>query len=200
MATNDIKTALAQDLGEATDELQIALQRASDAASRIKGLIPRVSAVNALLDEIESVIQSGRQQMGTRAALPETFARPTLVASTDTTVPEAGGLQRETSPQGDQPASDPQPQSTSGELICFRLEFESRGGPLDLRTVDDAVGEHPAVRDVALIDYDGRKATLKVWIIDTASPAEVQEALTQRASEIFADSQDITIIALEDAA
>jgi hypothetical protein len=194
MATNDIKTALAQELGEATDELQIALQRASDAASRIQGLIPRVSAVNALLDEIESVIQSGRQQMGGRAALPDSFSRPTLVPTEapQATITSAGETSVSIEPE-------PLPQAT-GSLVCFRLEFESRGGPLDLRAVDDAVGEHPAVRDVALIDYDGRKATLKVWIIDSASPSDVQESLTVRASQIFPDGADVTIVALEDAA
>jgi hypothetical protein len=193
MATNDIKTALAQELGEATDELQIALQRASDAASRIKGLIPRVSAVNALLDEIESVIQSGRQQMGGRAALPESFSRPTLVVPAEAS--------HTTTERVDETAQEGEPgRQSSGELLCFRLEFESRGGPLDLRAVDDAVGEHPAVRDVALLDYDGRKATLKVWIIDSASPTDVQESLTVRASQIFPDGADVTIQALEDAA
>jgi hypothetical protein len=89
---------------------------------------------------------------------------------------------------------------TGDQLVCFRLEFESRPGPLDLRTVDDAVSEHPAVRDVALLDYDGRKATLKVWIVPDASPADVQQSLTERASTLFDSSNDVTIVALEDVA
>jgi hypothetical protein len=85
-------------------------------------------------------------------------------------------------------------------LTCFRLEFESRPGPLDLRTVDDAVSEHPAVRDVALLDYDGRKATLKVWIDGSAKPADVQSTLIARSSQLFAPGNDVTIVALEDVA
>jgi hypothetical protein len=85
-------------------------------------------------------------------------------------------------------------------VTCFRLEFESKPGPLDLRKVDDAVGEHPAVRDVALLDYDGRRATLKVWIAATSTPAEVQSALKQRVTQLFAPGHDITIVALEDVA
>ena len=85
-------------------------------------------------------------------------------------------------------------------VTCFRLEFESRPGPLDLRIVDEAVGEHPAVRDVALLDYDGRKATLKVWIDGSATAADVQQSLLARASQIFAADNEVSIVAIEDAA
>jgi hypothetical protein len=197
MAPNQSQTALAQDLGDAIDELQVALTRASDAATRIKGLIPRVSAVNALLDEIESVIHAGRQEIGSRATLPESFTRPTLLASEQ----PAPGEQPAATSTSSGSSGEPQPQANgNGELICFRLEFQSSGGPLDLRAVDDAVGEHPAVRDVALLDYDGRNATLKVWIVATVSPADVQRSLSERAAEIFAPNGEVTILALEDAA
>ena len=93
------------------------------------------------------------------------------------------------------PAAPPEASAT-----CFRLEFESKRGPLDLRTVDDAVGEHPAVRDVALLDYDGRRATLKVWIAGGATPSDVQDSLKARAGELFAPGADVAIIALEDVA
>jgi len=194
MPNNDTTAALAQDLAEAIDDLQAALLRASDAASRIKGLVPRVSAVNALLDEIESVIQSGRREIGSAPSAP--FTRPTLVATPPQ--PERQPDDQPGAAAGDAP-EEPRPQA-SADITCFRLEFQSNGGPLDLRAVDDAVSEHPAVRDVALIDYDGRNATLKVWIVNTVSPAEVQQALSERASQIFADGSDVTIVALEDAA
>jgi hypothetical protein len=193
MAPNNDQTALTQDLGEAIDELQLALQRASDAAARVKGLVPRVGAVSALLDEIEAVLKTGRRESGT-PTLPESFARPTLVVADEpeTAIPPT---RQEPQPEPDSPSP-----SQTDELTCFRLEFQSNGGPLDLRAVDDAVGEHPAVRDVALLDYDGRNATLKVWIISSASPADVQQSLSERAAQLFAASGDVTIVALEDAA
>ncbi|MEX0749911.1 MAG: hypothetical protein WD359_03805 [Dehalococcoidia bacterium] len=198
MATNDSKTVLAQDLSEAIDDLQIALTRAADAATRIQSLMPRVSAVNALLDEIESVIQSGRQGIGARGAPAESITRPTLVPNVESlSAPSDAATD---SGWGAQEAETQQPTpNAAGDLICFRLEFQSSGGPLDLRAVDDAVGEHPAVRDVALLDYDGRNATLKVWVIAGTSPADIQQALSDRAAQIFGDS-DVTIVALEDAA
>lgn len=86
------------------------------------------------------------------------------------------------------------------ELVSFRLEFESRPGALDLRAVDDAISEHPAVRDIALLDYDGHRATLKVWVSGGTSPLEVQQTLRDQVLQRFPGGNDVTVIALEDAA
>jgi hypothetical protein len=199
-------TALVNELTAAIDELQIALQGASSAAARINGLLPRLSAVNALLDDIESMIQARRLELGGEPEAPATFARPTLVV-TEMDLAEAPPVVATAVPQplieestADTVSAPRQGRAEAAELICFRLEFQSNSGPLDLRAVDDAVSEHPAVRDVALLDYDGRRATLKVWITTDASPSDVQQALTERAGELFADAGDVTIVALEDAA
>ena len=85
-------------------------------------------------------------------------------------------------------------------LTSFRLEFESKPGPLDLRAVDDAVSEHHAVKDVALIDYDGKKATLKVWIDESATPHDVQNALLEKAASLFGPENEVTVVAIEDQA
>jgi hypothetical protein len=124
--------------------------------------------------------------------------RPILPAAL-TPPPLAEAPARATGPKPVDSAPFPNPADDAG-VTCFRLEFESKPGPLDLRKVDDAVGEHPAVRDVALLDYDGRRATLKVWIAATSTPADVQNALRRRTAELFAPGHDITIIALEDVA
>jgi hypothetical protein len=200
MPTNEAESVLAQDLAGAIDELQGALTRASDAATRIKTLVPRITAVHAMLDEIEAVLHAGRQDIGART-LPESFTRPTLVVPGVAATP-APIAEPPTATDDADRTIDENPELSAGtsELLCFRLEFQSSGGPLDLRAVDDAVGEHPAVRDVALLDYDGRNATLKVWIIATASPSDVEQSLNQRATEIFGDGSNVTIVALEDAA
>ncbi|MDP9237825.1 MAG: hypothetical protein M3P30_10620 [Chloroflexota bacterium] len=85
-------------------------------------------------------------------------------------------------------------------VSCFRLEFESVGGPLDLRAIDDAVTQHPAVRDVALLDYDGRRAMLKVWITAGSSPADVQSDLKERIPQLLAPGTEVRVVALEDVA
>jgi hypothetical protein len=203
---NDTQAAVTQELTDAISELRSALQRASDAATRLERIVPRVNAIGSLFDELANVIHNGRQQFGA----PESptniaeYARPTLVVPEAQAVQQAGAeavtaptpaeetwtFQAQTEPTG--PKNE--------DLVSFRLEFESNPGPLDLRAVDEAISEHPAVRDVALVDYDGRRATLKVWITPAASPSEVQQSLSERASQIFPGGNDVTIVALEDVA
>lgn len=253
MPTTDTNSGIARELGEAIDELHVALQHASDATAKVRALVPRIGTLGTLFDDIEAVLKSGRQQFGAEshvAQTPAQFPRPTLVPPAPAVAPERAPAPAPAPAPAEQPQlrvdappspppaskpkastasakkasiesavataeyeplptpaiSDPQPaivepaENRVEELICFRLEFESRPGPLDLRTVDDAVSEHPAVRDVALLDYDGRKATLKVWITSLASPADVQQSLSDRAGKIFASGNDVTIVALEDVA
>ncbi len=205
MPPTDPTHDLQQELSDALDELQSSLQRASDASGAIKGLLPRLAATGALFDEIETLIRAGRERIGVGGDAKTTtqYAGPTLVVPNPATQRPAPVLQPSGAPATPiQPEEEPAPPAGAHEpgVASFRLEFDSPNGPLDLRTVDDAVGEHPAVRDVALLDYDGRRATLKVWIVDTASPAEVQQALQARAEQLFGAANDVTIVALEDAA
>ena len=219
MPSNDLTIDLERELTHALDELHDALQRASQATSNLKVLVPRLAATGALFDEIEALVHAGRHQIGAAGEdRPQwSYPRPTLVVpsastprppvlqpSASFTTPESatGDIEDSWSPVLEPAPQDaaPLPGADDVALHCFRLEFESLPGPLDLRTVDDAVSEHPEVRDVALLDYDGRRATLKVWITGAATPADVQDALKDRASTLFAPDQDVTIVALEDAA
>lgn len=211
MASEQTRTGLENELSLAVGELQTALQQAADASATIKTLLPKVGAIGALFDELDAVIRSGRQQIGQAGdAAPAVYSRPTLVVpgAPAQPVPQPFSL-------GNPPSTTVEPEASAAieretpesvkraeaqGLKCFRLEFESSPGPLDLRTVDDAVSEHPSVRDVALLDYDGRKATLKVWIESSASPSDVQSSLIERSSQLFASGNDVTIVALEDAA
>ena len=222
MASDATRTGLEHELSAAVGELQIALQQAADASATIKTLLPKVGAINSLFDELDAVIRSGRQQIAQADdTAPASYSRPTLVVPSVSArpAPQPFGA-TESTPQPEIVAIKPpvaiEPETTGSSieretpesvkraeaqgLKCFRLEFESNPGPLDLRTVDDAVSEHPSVRDVALLDYDGRKATLKVWIEGNASPSDVQSSLVERSSQLFAAGNDVTIIALEDAA
>ncbi len=214
-------TGLEEELKQAFDGLHDALQRAAEATSALSALAPRVHAIAAVFDQIEAAVSEGRRQIaGASAAIgsqsaPAVFARPTLVAppaasersvsipqpfakadagaaaatdaSTEATAPAAGNGLREVIDQ-------------NAGMVAFRLEFESRPGPLDLRAVDDAISEHPAVRDIALLDYDGHKATLKVWIEGKTSAASVQVEIRDRVRSLFSAENDVTVVALEDAA
>ncbi|HEU5321023.1 MAG TPA: hypothetical protein VFX28_09480 [Methylomirabilota bacterium] len=206
-------TGIQRELDDAVTDLNAALQRAAEAAAAIGALARRVSAIGALFDELEAVVRSGRQQIGLGDILtaPERQAsvtRPTLVVPGAAPAgwapepqPSAEPGAPETAPAAIEPAPGPAfaPATPAEQRMSFRLTFESQQGPLDLRVVDEAVGEHPAVRDVALLDYDGRRATLKVWIDAGVSPETVQDELRERAPAIFVDG-DVTIVALEDVA
>ena len=194
--------SIEQDLNESLEELRIALQHAADATANLQRIVPRVSQIGTFFDEIASVVNTGRQQLGIVES-GATFTRPTLVP-TSTPAPALKNDDPWTSLAetwgSDTPApATTQPASTVA-LTCFRLEFESKPGPLDLRSVDDAVGEHPAVRDVALLDYDGRKATLKVWIEQGTDPATVRDSLIEKATILFGSENDVTVTAHEEAA
>ena len=215
-------TGLEEELKEAFDGLHDALRRAAEATSALSALAPRVHAIAAVFDQIEAAVIEGRRQIaGASAAIggtqpgPAVFARPTLVA------PAATGARSAQIPQpfANATSSRPSTSDTSTEaagtsagndlrdvvnhnieMVAFRLEFESRPGPLDLRAVDDAISEHPDVRDIALLDYDGHKATLKVWVESSTSPASIQVEIRDRVRSLFSAENDVTVVALEDAA
>jgi hypothetical protein len=216
---------LEQELQQAFDALHEALQRAAEATTALRDLAPRVSAIGGVFDQIEAAVNEGRRQIAgatrviaaTPSAVPE-FPRPTLV------VPVAAAAAAPARPQPFAPppaealphidcemkpaaASAPATvdvirNSVAREVphVAFRLEFESHPGPLDLRAVDDAISEHPAVRDIALLDYDGHKATLKVWNDGDTSPSSIQVAIRDRVRALFSSDNDVTVVALEDAA
>jgi hypothetical protein len=220
-------TGATADIDQAIRDLEDALRQASEAAARIKEALPRFERITAVFGELESIIANGRSEgQGSVApdapvrmpraprakqpaaasaaedlsAVPETIAPAPSQAASLAELVEAVALVEEAS-------TDEEPIETiaaigahGDKLISFRLEVQSQPGPLDLRAVDDAISGHDAVRDVALIDYDGRRATLKVWIAGPASPAEVQKALSDRAGQMTSDGNHVSIVALEDVA
>jgi hypothetical protein len=199
------------DLESAINELEQALRSASDAVTRIKDALPRFERMTSVFDELESIIAAGRGESvaslaPAAARAPRTPrvkpAAPAMEANAREEAPaQAAEIQPEEADARAEHVETVAPASREDEkLISFRLEFESNPGPLNLRAVDDAISEHPAVRDVALLDYDGRRAALKVWIAEPATPAEVQSSLSERATTISGDGRQVSIVALEDVA
>lgn len=207
---------LSRELNDALRELEEALERAGSASARIQSLLPNVSRMSAVFDELEAILDAAKHN-GTGATPPR--PRPTLVVPaaapkrTRRAQPAVEVAMVPAAPRSDEwsveePTVAPQPvaaatptadAAANEPLITFRLELEGNPGPLDLRAVDEAVNQHPFVRDVALLDYDGRRATLKVWVSATTTAAEVQESLTARASQM-ANGGEVSIVALEDVA
>lgn len=76
----------------------------------------------------------------------------------------------------------------SGPPGVLFIEVERRDGPLDLRAVDRPVSGHPCVADVALLDYDGRRARFKVWTRSSDEAPDVGAALEGSIRESLAVS------------
>ena len=84
---------------------------------------------------------------------------------------------------------------------CLRLKVSKKSGSLDLKDVDRAVNENSAVMDVALLDYDGRQATLKLWVNERADPIGVREALlTSLRAHLGEEETELAIDFEEDSA
>ena len=218
--TTQGQPTLAIELQVALDQLEQGLRQAADATAALAALAPRIAGIDALIGQIERAIGSGRtgqQAAAVEIAAPPpapavVYSRPTLV------VPGALHIANGQAPTGDTPSGDTitepspepvevpqipvmQPASADGEkLTSFRLAFESTPGPLDLRAVDDALSAHPAVRDVALLDYDGHKATLKVWVTASARPTDIEASLREQTPGLFSSDAVVSIVALTDVA
>lgn len=197
------------ELEAAISDLEDALHRASDATTRLKAALPHIERMSSVFDELESIIAAGRGVATASAPTPITDApvarairpaRPKPPSPAIDETPEAAPADQAPAEVSASTEAIATPLNENEKLISFRLEFESNPGPLNLRAVDDAISEHPAVRDVALLDYDGKRASLKVWIAEPASPTDVQQSLSERATKIGGDGRQISIVALEDVA
>ena len=76
----------------------------------------------------------------------------------------------------------------------LQLRVSTISGSLDLKAVDRSVNENPGVVDVTLLDYDGRNATLKVWIDPDADPRAVQDGLLTSLKQHLAQGQEANVV------
>jgi len=199
--------SLAADLERTLARMEGALAEAAAAAAALRELAPRITGIDSLLRQLEAALSgtAGTETPGAAPLQPASYSRPTLV------VPGTHGLGLNGMPS-QQPAPGvavaspvlpelaPAPNGAAEASTSFKMVFESDGEPLDLRAVDDALTAHPAVRDVALLDYDGRRATLKVWISASASLEDVQRTLREQTSLRCSPAARVTIVALGDVA
>lgn len=224
-----IESELTRALDELLSALRQAGEAAAAIRSLAPRLAATGSVLDEIAMLIASGRGGGLSGPFTEVARPTepAYTRPTLVVPSASSPPRRSAAKRPASataapapvppsvaaPPARDAGADPSPETSAlwgpapfpsgaadAGVTCFRLEFESAAGRLDLRRVDDAVAAHPAVRDVALLDYDGRRATLKVWLAAGTTPSDVQQSLKQRAAELFSPGDDVRIVALEDAA
>lgn len=175
---NPEQSVLVSELETSLTRLESALVDASRAITSIRSCIPQIAALIEVVNTMESAMSFARQRLGTG---------PTEETTPLRAVPQQPAIQ---------PSSEPEPVATEGGIptqFCLRLRVGSKVGSLDLKAVDNAVNEQTAVSDVALIDYDGRQATLRVWISGTGSPESVREALYQSLRRRLGDEDEAEI-------
>lgn len=192
MTANDNKTDVSQlkdELDEALSTLDIALLEAGRSVSIVRKSMTRVFDLAEQAGEMEAAIVRAREQLAVTLQGDST-ATPLRAVPTR----EQAGLKEEDSnaapvqePENETteaiekpdtgPESEPVLEPASTATRCLRLKVSKKSGSLDLKDVDGSVNENSSVVDVALLDYDGRQATLKLWVNERADPNGVREAL-----------------------
>jgi hypothetical protein len=197
--------SIVAELGQKLEALETGLGEATRSAAEIRALLPRVAALESVLGDLDTTL-ARIQQMIRSADTPQVEAAPSPPPSPAPSPPPPPSPALQAVPPAEPEPAEPEPAEPepaepyampeapgrgeeesveappSAELArhCFRLEVEADQGSLDLKTVDRSVSENAGVVDVALLDYDGRRASLKIWVEHEAEPAQVRSELLQR--------------------
>jgi hypothetical protein len=181
---NNHNSTFFRDFESTLGALDTALTDAGRAVSAIRAFVPQISALAQTVVTIETAMTQARQHVDAAAiATPATYERPAPAitrAPAPVVTPAATLRAVEPAPQIE---TAPQPQeekkAPATASVCLRLQVSKTSGPLDLKTVDNAVNEHTEIIDLALLDYDGRQATLKVWVSGSTNWPTLKQALTE---------------------
>ena len=179
------------ELDAALATLESSLAAAGGAVAAIRDALPQVAALAAGVGEMEVAMARVRQQLGASSGAPSLRS----VEPQDTPAAQAQDSPAASPEPDEPPPSVEEAQAEAGGRVshCLRLDVSTRASSLDLKAVDGSVNENSAVVDVALLDYDGRHATLKIWIEASADPNAVREALLESLQRHLADAEDAEV-------
>jgi hypothetical protein len=178
---------MTQDLGSQIDEALSALERAlADAGNRaeavrsaafqVTALEQRLTQLTGRINELESAVARARESLSLPGPAPAASEQPYLRPVPQ---PEPAQTQEPEDAFGTavELETEPPAKEHSSTANCLKLDVTKKVGSLDLKQVDGAVSEVPAVIDVTLIDYDGRQATLKLWLSEGEDTDAIRETL-----------------------
>jgi hypothetical protein len=187
-------------LATALSSLETGLAQASRAVGDIQGVLPQIDRLAESVAEMEAAMNRARQHLDVSAAgatwaeTPSPVLRPVpkQEAQAETSSPAEPPVNAETEPSEDEHTPT---LPEAGEVVsrCLRLDVSIESGSLDLKAVDSSVSENPAVVDVALLDYDGRHATLKVWVEASADAQQVRTTLLESLERHLEGSKDAEV-------
>lgn len=203
MTTGEREAGIDVDFAAALADLREALARAGSAAERLQRIAPHLRLLTGALDDVAATLtRAGRLPAAAAAGAPApSRPMPAVPGADDPNHADGAWAQLAESwrPAAGPAAPGPVTARAAG-TGTLRIAFERASAPLDLRAVDAAVSAHPAVRDVALLDYDGHRATLNVWLEPAADVARVRADLIACAARLSAGADDVAAIALDEAA
>ena len=201
-ANDSSTTGIAQELDDALATLDTALLAAGRSVAIIRRNLPQFAALDRVVHEMEEAMARARKQLDTSwdSAKEKTPLRS--VPRPETEAPESPESMQNSldshADEGDSKAADDLEPATAQQpglsaTRCLWLTVASKIGSLDLKAVDGSVNENPSVLDVALLDYDGRQATLKLWVNASADPEGVREALVSSLRNHLGDASRIDL-------
>jgi hypothetical protein len=216
--SGDVSNVTAE-LEGALSTLESALAQASRSAMVIRSNMAQITTLADTVREMETAITLARQSLSVPLAGLRVAEQPALRAvpareqpqpapatepqiAAQTPVERVRTLRGELAQAGPEIAAQASVETLGGQAShCLRVAVTSKAGSLDLKAVDASVNENPAVIDVALLDYDGRQATLKLWINQSADPVGVRDALLGSLRRRLGDEGDAEVsIDFEDVA
>lgn len=207
-------SSIKTELDQALSTLDIALLEAGRSVATVREQVAHVVKLAERSREMEAAMARAREQLAMSfengGASPPLRAVPSLGPSEeieapvmepdaqldrDSREPDTGGVEE---PKPEKTAAIPAPVPSAETSRCLRLAVSSKSGNLDLKEVDSSVNENPAVIDVALLDYDGRQATLKLWINEASDPDGVRDALLSSLRNHLGKKDTVLSIELEE--
>lgn len=206
---------LVNNLDNSLEQLETSLAEAGRSLSAVRHNVTQLASLVEVVRDMEDMMNKARANLGmesiatsTQPALrpvpqqepffqpmPEPIAALPEIEELPAPEPQPDPIEIQIEPEPEQAVPASVAQSATGEVTphCLRLGVTSKAGSLDLKAVDGSVNENPAVVDIALLDYDGRKATLKLWINGSADPVGVRDALLGSLRRRLGDESDAEV-------
>jgi hypothetical protein len=172
------------DFERALVSLDVALGDAARAVSTVRSFVPQIAALAQAVSTIETAVTNARQGLDLErpASAPAPVQEPAALHS----------VSFEPAPEP-APAVIAQPADASKTSQCARITITKSKGSLDLKSIDSALNEHPEIVDLALLDYDGRNATLKLWVSGPQQQEAFQATLEQDILRRAGDDAQVSI-------
>ena len=193
---------LEEDLKCAIEDLRLQLDKADEAAKAITRLLPRLTAINSLFRDLDSLVGGAREVLAAQsvstAELAAEWPEPGRLGVTDTPPLSAHGRPG-LSMVGVDSATEPAAREDR-ERFRLRLRIESNSGQVDLATIDKEVTTSFGTGHMELVEYDGRSATVDVWSDPGLDLDDLQRQWSMRVLDRLAPDTSLTILSTEQAA